>query len=40
MRKRKMRTKLHNYVNRMDDYQLDLVVAFLEELFDLKEVRA
>ena len=36
----KRRTKLHDYVNHMDDCQLRLVVAFLEELFDLKEGRA
>lgn len=34
---KKRRNKLHAYVDRMDDYQLRLVAAFLEELFDLKE---
>ena len=32
------RIKLHDYVDRMDSYQLALVTAFLEELFDFREV--
>ena len=31
------RNKLHDYVNHMDEFQLELVVSFLETLFDLKE---
>lgn len=31
------RTKLHQYADEMDGYQLRLAVSFLEELFGFKE---
>lgn len=32
-----LKDKLHKYVERMDGYQLTLVVSFLEHLFDFAE---
>lgn len=29
--------KLHQYINQMDDYQLELVLSFLVTLFDLDD---
>lgn len=29
--------KLHQYIDMMDDYQLTLVLSFLENLFDLDD---